>query len=318
MGAALLSWQAGRPLTAAEGSGPVSQSTVVPDGGEWLDRSEWSGESDEATRGPADDFESAPAWHAERRASDYETGRWDDQPWRESIVRGCMDQSRDALPFEPVMKDRLRPARALKAPAFSLEGRIQDLLCAQLVRPSGATGEYVLARVADDEGALTVVVIGRTSLLDRPGFRAGEPIQALGHRGTVRQQPVFVATRLRLGDQVLDANPAARFESATHTGQVPSDTVRGVVNAIREVTDDESGARHTFLTVRQLDQPVGESVTVDLGPSADPSRIELVTGTAVTVRGHPATFAGHDVLTADLLRIDQRTTGGSDATGRRR
>ena len=190
-----------------------------------------------------------------------------------------------------------------KSGVARLNGTIEGLRDMQLKRESGATARYTLAKVRLENGKTSVVNLGRKSALENVNLKQGDSIQAVGRRGTVEGETVFVAHKIKAGGKTIDANPVIRLSpSRTVQNQQNQKTIQGTVASIDEKTASSAGKKdHTLVNLRLEN---GQSATVDLGPAASLEKIDLQEGEMVTVKGRSETRDGQQVLVPDLMKVD--------------
>ncbi len=203
-----------------------------------------------------------------------------------------------------------------------LRGTVEGVRNLNLERSSGAAGTYTVAKVSLENGKSTVVNLGRESQLRDVDLQKGDKIEAIGRRGQVGGETVFVAQKLKAGDQTIEANPAIRLakndasmkgQSHRQSGQQTAgsrqqsrqdsqlETFQGTVASIDETTITAGTKDHTYVNL-QLES--GESALVDFGPSADLDKIDLQEGDTVTVKGYTEPSGGREVLMPSLLKVD--------------
>jgi hypothetical protein len=186
-----------------------------------------------------------------------------------------------------------------------LEGTIEGLRNLQLRRESGAINTYTVAKVKLGNDKTTVVNLGREALVKELNLKKGDAIDSIGRRGKVAGKNVFVAHRLKAGKRTIDANPTIRLSEQRQQ------TVSGTVTEIRkDSASDKNTAQHTLVDLK-LDS--GKTVTVDLGPGADPTKIDLQQGERVTVRGQLKEQGNRQVLIPDLLKVESATAKTTDS-----
>ena len=202
-----------------------------------------------------------------------------------------------------------------------LNGTIEGLRQMNLQRRSGATGPHTIAKIKLDNGKTTVVSLGRSSQLSDLNLQVGDKIQAVGRKGMIDGETVFVANSLRAKGQTIDANPAIRLNrtqaSQSQTAQAQSQnqaggmtgstsnqaqaTLQGEVASISRASAGQSSNQHTLVDIKLEN---GETSTVDFGPAASLEKIGLEEGDEITVQGRRDTVNGRQVIVADLLKVD--------------
>ena len=198
-----------------------------------------------------------------------------------------------------------------------LSGTVEGLRQMNLQRRSGATGPHTIAKIKLDNGKTTVVTLGRSSQLSDLNLMVGDRIQAIGRKGMIDGETVFVAHSLRAKGQTVAANPAIRLNrtemsdrhtSRTHTqnqaggkANPAQATLQGEVASISRASMGQSNNQRTLVDIKLEN---GKSSTVDFGPAASLEKIGVEEGENITVRGRRDTVNGREVIVADLLKVD--------------
>lgn len=202
-----------------------------------------------------------------------------------------------------------------------LNGTIEGVREMNLQRESGAAGKHTVVKVKLDNGQTTVVSLGRSSQLGDLNLQKGDKIQAIGTKGSIGGETVFVAHSLKAKGETISANPAIRLnasgssqssmaqsQSKKRAGAMTGSssqqkTIQGEVASVSRAASSagQNGSQHTLVNLR-LES--GQDATVDLGPAASPDRIGLDEGDNITVRGREKQVNGRQVVVADLLKID--------------
>jgi hypothetical protein len=133
-----------------------------------------------------------------------------------------------------------------------------------------------------------------SSRRDDVSLSKGDKIQAIGRKGRVDGQDVFVAHSIKIDGKTIDANPAIRLRTAStyqdsRSGSVATPqsqtrtatqnpqsgqsqrTIQGKVAGFSS-SNDVGKRNHTVLNLRLEN---GKSEMIDLGPGASPDRIGL-------------------------------------------
>lgn len=201
-----------------------------------------------------------------------------------------------------------------------LHGTIEGLQEMNLRRQSGATGPHTIAKIKLENGKTTVASLGRSSQLEDLDLKAGDSIQAVGQKGMIDGETIFVANELRAKGQTIAANPAIRLGrqsmaqrqeesrkgrqagAGAMTGREQDrKLLKGEVAKVTRAKAPKGKNEHTLVDLRLED---GTTATVDLGPGASLEKIGLEAGDSITLRGHPGKVGGRDVIVADLLKIE--------------
>lgn len=207
-----------------------------------------------------------------------------------------------------------------KAQFSRLDGTIEGLKAMNLQRRSGATGTHTIAKIKLENGKSTVVSLGRTSQLKNANLKVGDKIQAIGRRGTIDGETVFVASKLKANGRTIEANPTVRLrpvqtaqsqsqgQSAENragamTGSQNGKARTSISGEVANVMQHGSGSdrQHTLVDVRLEN---GQTKTLDFGPAASLDQIGLDAGDRITAQGKQKQVNGKDVLSVDLLRIN--------------
>lgn len=204
-----------------------------------------------------------------------------------------------------------------------MQGTIEGVKTVKLNRSSGATGSFTLAKVKLENGQSTVVNLGRQSQLRDVNVKKGDKIQAIGRRGQIEGQAVFVAQKLRVNGKDIQANPAIRLKGAGKSGsqtvqsgsqrsgsqtsaakQQMSDSEDEISGKVANIEKLKESGKNPDRTLVTLTLENGKSETVDLGPGAAPEKIGLDEGDSVTVRGRRDQIQGRDVIVAELVKVN--------------
>jgi hypothetical protein len=202
-------------------------------------------------------------------------------------------------------------------------GTIEGLKTVNLQRRSGATGQHTIAKIKLDNGKTTIVSLGRSSQLQNLNLQAGDKVQAVGRRGMIDGETVFVAHSLRAKGQTIAANPAIRLGRTQTTAQAGAQSqqqgqsqagamtgstagqaqasLQGEVERVSRVSAGQNKNQHTLVEIKLEN---GQTSTVDFGPAASLEKIGLEEGDEITVRGRRSTVGGREVIVADLLKVD--------------
>lgn len=199
-----------------------------------------------------------------------------------------------------------------------LNGTIEGLREMNLRRQSGATGPHTIAKIKLENGKSSVVSLGRSSQLKDLNLQAGDSIQAIGSKGMIDGETVFVAHSLKAKGRMIAANPAIRLKQSQDQQQAQSGqgsqagamtggsagsqtTLTGEVASASRTSLGQGGNQHTFVDLRLAN---GNNAILDLGPGASIDKIGLDDGDRITVRGRTHEVQGRPVIKVDLLKID--------------
>lgn len=183
-------------------------------------------------------------------------------------------------------------------------GKIDGLRNVELRRESGATSTYTLAKVRFENNRNTVVNLGRASQVKDLNLKKEDTIEAIGRRGTVAGETVFVAHRVKSGNRTIDANPTVRLSGQNQR------TVTGLVTQIRKAATSRGGPEHTLVEVKPDD---GKPVTIDLGPAASLEKIDLQPGERITVRGQTKEKDDRKLIIPELLKVEAEETPSTNS-----
>ncbi len=269
---------------------------------------------------PGYDWNDYNAWGYDIWDDDYYHGPyWDDYAWQENF-------DEDYVIPDVVYDYDLYYADGEEGETADdlsrLEGTIEGLAEVRLERGSGATGDHRIAKVKLENGQSTVMNLGRSWRTDDLQLAKGDEVVALGRRGTLDGETVFVAEQLRVDGRTLEANPAIRLPNGSGDRPAASSTRGGAKRGDREaaqaeatlsgtiasfnrstIVGDEHGRAHTFINIRLEN---GRSSLVDLGPNASLASIDLQSGDHIEVRGRREQRGERQVVVADLLRVNDR------------
>lgn len=332
--------------------------------GEWFDPTDWF-DNDNAKAvasanddygvydydfnyGLGDDFDYAVWSNYERwEGKGYEARLWDKQKWSDS-TRGLDKPDGDPLRYtihaDARGKDRDDDNRREKERAEKkssdtkgnlpraghkhvahLEGTVEGLTNVRLSRESGAVSTYTLAKVRLAKNENTVVNLGREALVQDLGLKKGDTIEAIGRRGEIDGQDVFVAHRLKSGNRTIDANPTIRLENEAlndrSKGRADRDdkrsrrsgkeeSVTGTVQQLKQPSASSDQTKHTLVSIELKN---GKSTWIDFGPVASLQKIGLDEGDQITVRGRTDKQGGREVLVPDLVKIEDPRGSGRNS-----
>lgn len=259
----------------------------------------------------------------------YDADYWGDYDWYDTYdtIDGDIDDTYTYIIYPRSYSDSSsaqnstaqsdRSQKGQKSKVAKLNGTVQGLSKMKLKRPSGAIGTYTIAKVALENGKTTIVNLGRESQLQDVQLKKGDKIQALGRRGQVANETVFVAHKLKANGSTIDANPTIRLTQSNQgqstSGNNPDaqaqqnrdsaqQTIQGTVASVTKAAADASSKQqHTLINLRLEN---GQSTIVDLGPAASLEKIDLQAGEQVTVRGTQRNMNGRQVLVPDLMRVE--------------
>lgn len=295
-----------------------------------------------------DDYDTYGTWDYNPYTSSY----WDRYDWDDDITDDTVEGT--VYSYSLWVPDRDQKAQNTSASNTSssqsgskseqgkkndisrLEGTIEGLKNVKLSRSSGAAGAFTLAKVKLENGQTTVVNLGRQSKLDDVKVQKGDKIKAIGRRGQIQGQAVFVAQKLRVNGKDIEANPAIRLkgdnkpgsqfvqsgqESNNNDGSSQTsaakqrmssaeEEISGKVANIQKLNETDKNANRTLVT---LTLQSGKSETVDLGPGAAPEKIGLDEGDMVTVRGRRDQIQGRSVIVAELVKVNGNRMSGSSS-----
>ena len=172
---------------------------------------------------------------------------------------------------------------------------------------SASNPDHVLVRLHMQDGRSRRVCIGPESTLDELGLEEGSQVRIEGFTDRVAGRDVFVATTVRVDDDMVSLQPASWKGGEEH--ELPRNdgrdgkhaVIRGRIEDVGRVQLDAARDEHTLIKLELQD---GRCEIVDLGTRSTLDDFDMDEDDRIVVRGRRDRVNGKPIFRASQIRLD--------------